>query len=120
MPERLVDIGTSRFTKIHSVDERGAGNAFHEYDIVSVQTEDIFSTIRFQKGPIKEAGVNGIFIEDLIAICIDRLECFQEGPGKCEENANALTDLKGALGYLSDRTTKRIEKNVEAEKSLVK
>lgn len=38
--------------------------------------------IGFQNGPIKEVGVNGVTQEALIAICIDRLRSFQEGPFK--------------------------------------
>ena len=67
----------------------------------------------FQKGAIKENGVNGVQNEDLIAICIDRLQAFQKGPFSCRENAVALTKLEEALMWLEKRTNDRKARNVE-------
>jgi len=51
--------------------------------------------------------------EDLIAIVIDRLQCFQEGAYKCRENAIAITKLEEALLWLRKRTMDREKRNVE-------
>jgi hypothetical protein len=69
--------------------------------------------IRFQKGPIPEAGVNGITGEALMAIMIDRLRGFQSGQFSCRENAIALTHLEDALMWLQKRTRDRITRRVE-------
>ena len=69
--------------------------------------------MNFQNGPIKEAGVNGVMNEDLIAIVIDRMQGFQNGDFKCRENALALTKLEEALMWLRKRTQDREDRGVE-------
>lgn len=113
---REVNIGSKRFSKVVSNDERGSGNAFHHYRVESVSENDpvaIFAQVDFQNGPVKEAGVNGCHNEDLIAIVIDRLQCFQSSPFSCRENALALTKLEEALMWLKHRTASRQERGVE-------
>lgn len=92
-------------------DEPGAGGANHEYSIQLPQGG--FFKIGFQNGPIAEAGVNGVTQEALLAICIDRLRCFQKGPYSCRENALALTKLEEAQHWLHSRTRARMERGVE-------
>ena len=123
---REVKIGSNRFTKVISVDEPGDGGAYHEYRIVNNFITRLdnptepgpkfpvnFGLIQFQKGPVKESGVNGCHQEDLIAIVIDRLQCFQAGDFACRENALALTKLEEALHWLNHRTKDRIDRGVE-------
>lgn len=69
--------------------------------------------VRFHTGPIKEDGVNGLSIEALLAICIDRLHGFQTGPYACWENQTALNNLRSALDILHWRTRNRMERGVE-------
>lgn len=69
--------------------------------------------IRFQNGPIKEAGVNGITQEVLLAICADRLRSFQAGPYASRDNAVALTHLETAQMWLHKRTRERLARGVE-------
>jgi hypothetical protein len=112
--------------EVVSLDEAGNGGEHHIYAIG--QTQQVRSNnpaaprqtrlveltrIRFQNGGVKENGVNGISIESLLAISIDRLRCFQAGPYACESNANALAKLEGALKDLQDRTRERMARNVE-------
>jgi hypothetical protein len=81
--------------KIVVLDEPGEGGANHRYKIggAGFRLEDNPSffendydlsfddvLILFQNGPIKEAGLNGITQEALLAIVIDRLRSFQAGP----------------------------------------
>ncbi len=102
--------------KIKILDERGFGNAYHEYDIVSKHSEyKSFACIKFQKGPLKENDLNGCFQEDLIEICIDRLRCFQQSGFSCRENAKALTKLEEALMWLNSRTEDRLKRGVEGK-----
>lgn len=108
---------------IKVLDEPGAGGACHEYAIeypLSLEAEQAdeghgsnVTIISFQNGPIAEAGVNGISQEALLAICIDRLECFQKGPYACRENAIALTHLQDAMHWLQHRTRERLARGVE-------
>lgn len=71
--------------------------------------------LNFQTGPIPVVGVNGLTIEMLIAIAIDRLRGFQEGPVKCRQNALALTQFEQGLHWLNDRTSERKARGVEGE-----
>jgi hypothetical protein len=95
----------------------GSG-ASHYYEI-KIEEESIavdaynVTRLEFQRGLIKEAGVNGISNEALLAILIDRLEGFQNGPFRCRENAFALTKLEEAMHWLQERTRKRVERGVE-------
>ncbi len=97
--------------KIEVMDEPGAGGANHWYEISD--GKGCMAKILFQNGPIKETGVNGITGEALLAIEIDRLRGFQEGPYKCRENAIALTHIEEALMWLQRRTVARIKRGVE-------
>ncbi len=69
--------------------------------------------IKFQEGPIQEAGVNGGHIDLLIDLLIDRLRGFNEGPFRCRENSLAITHLEEANLWLLKRTLNRVEQGVE-------
>lgn len=99
------------------LDEPGSGGAHHVYEITGyLPPNDEFpgiTRIEFQNGPINEAGVNGITHEALLAILIDRLECFQNGPFANPYNATALSSLKVAQETLLARTRHRMDRGVE-------
>lgn len=103
---RQLVIGTEKYTKVFAVDEPEF-NANHVYTVVAADSRDEITTVTFQKGPIKEYGVNGCCNEDLIAMVIDRLESFQKSEFSCRENALAITKLEEALHWLRHRTDKR-------------
>jgi hypothetical protein len=69
--------------------------------------------LSFQNGPIAEVGTNGVTHEALLAILVDRLQGFQNGPYKCRENAIALTHLEDAQMWLQKRTRDRMARGVE-------
>ena len=116
---RLLETGSHRLTDVYALDEPGLGGASHEYAVAWEQEQGVAgNVIVFQKGPVKEAGVNGCFMEDLIALCIDRLEAFQRGNFACEENAMALNSLKSALFSLDVRTNDRQERGVEGRSAV--
>lgn len=114
---RKVEIGTDRVTEVMCLDEPGAGGACHEYAVKPKESNndqpENFAIVDFQNGAIKEAGVNGCHNEDLIAIVMDRLECFQSGEFACDENQSAYSHLQNALDLLNKRTNDRIERGVE-------
>lgn len=102
------------------VDEPGAGGACHVYSIgygfnpgTDAGGSNELCRIGFQNGPIKEAAVNGVSQEALMAILIDRLRSFQAGPYACRENAIALTHLEEGLMWLQKRTRDRMARGVE-------
>ena len=85
----------------------------HQYKLISSDYGETYGSVSFQNGPIKEVRVNGCQTEDLIAICIHRLEGFQSGGLLCEENDRAIFDLISAKSWLNKRTKDRQERNVE-------
>jgi hypothetical protein len=101
---------------IEVLDEPGAGGANHVYQVRGYHAKDVDETetvIRFQNGPINEAGVNGMTQEVLLAIVADRLRSFQAGPYACRENALALTKIEEAQHWLHSRTLARMARGVE-------
>ena len=110
---------------IEVTDAPGSGGANHRYEITgfdpatnpSCAFEDcnLPKSILFQNGPIKEAGLNGITQEALLAIVIDRLRSFQAGPFACVSNQTALVKCKEALDALKFRTTCRLARGVEGK-----
>lgn len=89
-------------------------NAPHRYRVITADdSRTILSDIKFQEGPIKECGVNGVCNEDLINMVIERLEHFQNSEFNCRENALAITKLQESLMWLRFRTTSREIRGVE-------
>jgi hypothetical protein len=104
---------------IQVLDEPGPGGACHKYEISGYEPNvtpfgsAVHYVIGFQKGPVFEAGLNGLTQEALLAIVIDRLRGFQSGQFSCRENAIALTHCEDALMWLQKRTRNRLARGVE-------
>ena len=92
-------------------DRLSGGNASHRYT-VSLDGETV-ADIRFQHGPRHvEKSVAGVTNEAIIAVVIDRLRGFQDGPYRCRENAIALTKLEEALHWHQARAHDRARRGV--------
>lgn len=114
---REINIRTLSPCKIFARDNIGSGGANHKYTI-EYENGDLgnqVAYINFQNGTEPENGVNGCTMEDLIAICIDRLEHFQMGNFPCRENMLAKTKLEEALMWLNKRTQDRLNRGVEGK-----
>lgn len=104
---------------ITTADEPGDGGAHHLYDLkFEGKGNYSLNRVRFQKGPIKLNGVNGVTHEALLAVIIDRLEDFQKGDYACPENEEALTHTRAALEALKKRTRDRLARGVEGTPAL--
>lgn len=116
--------GLNESIRIEVLDEPGAGGACHVYGMCldvrngSAMDTTVLEPIRFQNGPIAEAGVNGISGEALLAIVEDRLKSFQSGPYACRENAIALTKIQEAMHWLHHRTRERVARGVEGTSTI--
>lgn len=95
-----------------ALDEPGPGGANHVYDIGCEEAGTLLR-LNFQKGPLKEAGINGVTHEALLHVVADRLQSFQAGPFACNENALALQSVHSALHWLNARTADRVTRGVE-------
>lgn len=88
-------------------------NAPHTFIVERVEDEAILCDIHFQEGAIKENGVNGVCGEDLIAMVIRRLECFQNSEFNCKENEKAIEKFQEGLMWLRKRTNNREIRGIE-------
>lgn len=68
--------------------------------------------ITFHEGN-PDKGLNGVSIEALIAVILDRLDQFQRGKFRCIENAMAMKEITGGLLWLAERTGKREVAGIE-------
>lgn len=91
------------------------GSASHSYTVTFIDKEsrEVQVGVDFQRGPIKEVGVNGVTNEALLAILIDRVDGFQSGAFACDHNREALVCLLNAMRWLRERTAERVERGVE-------
>jgi len=106
-------IPTHTPSNVVATDERdpNAGNASHTYGIQGLGPD--VTKIQFQHGPrTEDDSTTGVFDDDLLAICQDRLEGFQSGPFACKENEGALAHIKEARGALAHRVADRIARGV--------
>jgi hypothetical protein len=74
------------------------------------QESSVIFTI--QSGPIKEFGVNGCQIDDVIAWAKDKIEGFNSA-FPCRENSVVITKLDEALLWLYKRKADREKRSVE-------
>lgn len=115
--------GAETGLQVAAVDAPGSGGAHHFYLITgfnnqtnpSAQFRENNTRVYFQNGGIPDNGINGVTIEALLAICQDRLECFQAGPFSSEANECALSHIEAAIYHLQERTKDRIRRNVEGK-----
>lgn len=102
---------------VEALGSPGPGGAHHFYSISPHSTElkraINVAYLRFQNGPVKEVGVNGISMEALLAVLIDRVTDFQAGPYVCQDNAELLSHLSAALECCHKRTRDRVKRGVE-------
>ena len=122
MKKVVHDLLTNKYTSVwHEEPEQMKFNAPHHFFVCETGLDPNDTTLSikplaefgFQEGPIKEAGVNGVCNEDLIAMVITRLEHFQKSEFSSRDNAMAITKLEEALLWLRKRTIGRENRGVE-------
>lgn len=91
-------------------------NAPHNFEVYADKGQAepyLVGMVDFQKGPIKEFGVNGVTNEALLAMVICRLQHFNQSEFGCRENSIAIEKLEEALLFLKKRTDDRQRRGVE-------
>ena len=68
-------------------------------------------TFNMQRGPIKEVGLNGCQVDQLISAAKEIISEFNKGT-PCRENSIAITKLDEALLWLQNRTKERMSRGV--------
>lgn len=66
----------------------------------------------FQKGFPRDVGINGVRVQDVIQIALERLELYQRGSLACIENDTAINALRCAIETLDERARRREEQGV--------
>lgn len=96
--------------RVEAVDDPGPGGASFKYE-VTVRSHGEWArhaAVKFQSGPLDAtSGPNGLTNEVLLAVVLDRLRGFQQGPFACRENALAITNLEQTLHWLGSRSRDR-------------
>lgn len=81
---------------------------------VVVHTADNIVSFQVQHGPIKELGVNGCQIDELVRFARQTIAAFQKRL-PCRENALVLTKLDEAIHWLDHRTADPEARAVEGK-----
>jgi hypothetical protein len=108
---------------IQTTDDPASDGANHAYR-VSVfpinRTADAkpvsTAELTFQNGGLKEVGANGITDQALLAVVLDRVRGFNNGPFRCRENSIVITKLEEALMWMEKRSNDRSRRGVEGER----
>ena len=102
---------------VFSSEDRTITKVVDGYEIRKIRKHnELLTKVVFQRGCIPFSGVNGCTMEDLIVVCKDRLEGFQQGDFACNENKEAIEYLTKALNAL-DRRTDRVNSEKEKNKN---
>lgn len=87
------------------------GAASHYYELR--MGEEVVASIQFQHGPRNEAGSTpGVTENALLAVILDRLRCFNEGPYRCRENSVGITKVEEAMMWSTHRAMTRHRQGV--------
>lgn len=96
----------------HELDKAASGEDSEQQPPIMAS----FINIQLQDGPIKENGVNGCQIDDIVQYCRDKIEHFNTMENRkfsCRENAMAITKLDEALMWLQRRNENRVADDTE-------
>ena len=89
-------------------------NVIDQARTYSVKVGTEYVTVGFQNGSVPEVGVNGLSMECLLAIMINRTVIL-DNMFPCDENKLAIMRMREALAQLELRTAKRNARGVEGK-----
>jgi hypothetical protein len=72
-----------------------------------------FSTIVLQDGPVRENGVNGDQIDEVLRFVVETLRKFNQPPYESDYTTRAIALCDEALDELAARTNERVARGVE-------
>jgi hypothetical protein len=94
-------------------DEEMEFDTYHHFQFHNKKTGDVLLDLRYQKGGVKNHGVNGINSGDVIMAEIIRLRAAQNGQLSCKENAMVITHLEAAMLWNNKRADRRVKELTE-------
>jgi hypothetical protein len=102
--------GLNELIKI-TTDEPDKSGAAHHYTMS--MSGSVPASIQFQQGPrYVQDSIDGITEAAMLAVLIDRLQGFQQGPYGCRENAIIITKLEECLHWTKARADERAKRGV--------
>lgn len=104
---RINDDEPIRIFSVGPISPAGAQNSYAAVIIDGEAIANGLGTINFQDGHPDVHGRNGVTLETLLAVCHDRLTCFQAGAFPCDQNGEAIQHIERALESLKDRTREK-------------
>lgn len=113
--------------RVYTNDLRAEDNAHHKYVIdvekpalTSDQVTEVVERceLNFQNGGLAEVGPNGITEQALLAVVLDRLRSFNDGPYRSRENSVAITKIEEALMWMQKRADDRARRGVEGVRAV--
>ncbi len=75
---------------------------------VEAADNKLATVILLQNGLVSEVGLNGVTVQDLLKVCENIMEGYQETKFNCPENAEVLASIQKALATLEARIARRI------------
>lgn len=103
-----------RFTETGAMDHKWFEETIRPNAFIYVRNDKNSLAFTIQNGPVKEAGVNGCQVEDVIAVA-KRIVEELNAKFPCRENAMMITKLDEALMWSRERTRNRVARQVEGE-----
>ena len=100
---------------VNAISKTAAGEMV-EGHLYSIHVGARTVALEFQRGPVKQHGVNGLTNEALLAVLIHRT-CYLDAQFPCAENTQAICAMVRALEALEARTAQRLERGVEGTNS---
>ena len=101
-----------RFTETGAMDHKWFEETIRPNAFIYVRHDKNSVSFTIQNGPIKEAGVNGCQVVDMIAVAKHIIEQLN-AKYPCRENAVTITKLDEALMWQEKRTKDREKRGVE-------
>jgi len=110
--DELRDKHPERFTETGAMDHKWFEETIRPNAFIYVRHDKNSLSFTLQNGPIKEAGLNGCQVVDVIAVAKHIIEQLN-AKFPCRENAMTITKLDEALMWQEKRTKDREARQVE-------
>lgn len=110
--DKLREQYPERFTETGAMDNKWFEETIRPKNFIYIREDKNSLAFTLQKGPIKEVGVNGCQVTEIIAAARDILIAMN-AKFPCRENACSITKLDEAIQWQDARTKDRMLRGVE-------
>jgi hypothetical protein len=98
--------------KADDFDVKARAFPFEDSDHPFITVTDKGVTFNMQRGPIREVGVNGCQIDDIVKLVTETVRVLN-AKFPCRENSIAITKLEEAMLWFEARRLDRVARDVE-------